>query len=364
VCEALMQRGRPVRLIAPRSTELCDSPLPVTYLPAPRRWTSLIYEPATVVWLLLAVRRSEAGVLYARHSPLLVAPTIVARLSGIPLVLEINGRTLDESEQVEPRLSSRIMLRTGILERLERRAVRTAKDCIVVSPGIAEYLASRHGVSGTHVHVVRNGVDLDRFTSMEPRVARELLGLDPTLTYIGWVGGLWSWQGLEFVIAAMVRLVRKRSDVRLLIVGRGEEQESLERLVRDEGIHGRVVFTGSVDPSRVPLYISAMEICIHYPKRARAGGSSPFKMYEYLAAGRPVIAGDDVGLRDEFGECVRYCQPEDADALAVAVEDLLQNPGEMAAMSDNARGFVRSGHSWSEVAMQIDTIIDEATGTP
>ncbi len=362
-CE-LAKRGWDVRLLAPRRGRRRGGYEPATYLPVPGAFPSAAFEPLAAAWLVARCLRERPDVIYTRHAPIHVAPAIASSLTGTPLVLEVNGRTLEEAEQRDVHFASRLLLRTGLLARLERFSLRHAARTVAVSAGVADYLERSYRVDRSRVRVVANGVDVDRFRPVDPAAARHALGLPPDGPYVGWIGGLRPWQGVDSIVNAADILRDHDPPVRFVIVGEGEVRAGLEGFVHERHLDDRVRFVGAVEQARVPTYIGACDLCIHYPVKARAGGSSPLKVYEYLASGRAVLAADVVGFREEFGDHIAYCPPEDPQALARAIRDLLDTPDRLAHLAGGGPPFVRAGHSWASVAGATDEVLSEAAGLP
>jgi glycosyltransferase involved in cell wall biosynthesis len=168
------------------------------------------------------------------------------------------------------------------------------------------------------------------------------------------------WQGLPFVVDALGML---DSSVHLLLVGDGPMREELERQSDHLGLGSRVHIAGRVPHASVPGYIAASHICLNYPLRLRANGASPFKVYEYLACGRPVVSANLPGLREDFGGAVAWCDPESPESLAAAVSALLADPIRMAALEGSGVEFVEGAHTWPIVAHEISEACLRAIGS-
>ena len=86
--------------------------------------------------------------------------------------------------------------------------------------------------------------------------------------------------------------------------------------------------------------------------RFRDGATSPFKVYEYLACGKPVLSSDLASIRSEFGDVLTYIEPESAVALAEAIRNAAVDP-QLGPRAQAGRRFVETGHSWQAVASAI-----------
>ena len=103
---------------------------------------------------------------------------------------------------------------------------------------------------------------------------------------VGFVGTLKPWHGTDLLLRA---LARTRENLRLDICGTGPQQEELEQLAAELGIAERVRLHGAVAPDEVPQVLHRLDIAAA-PYPAGDHYFSPLKVYEYLAAGLPVVA--------------------------------------------------------------------------
>jgi glycosyltransferase involved in cell wall biosynthesis len=143
--------------------------------------------------------------------------------------------------------------------------------------------------------------------------------------------------------------------VRLLIVGDGPQRETVAALARDLGVEHRTVFTGSIAHEQVPELVAAFDVAVVPYREQRRFYFSPLKLYEYLAAGRPVVAAD-VG---EIGHCIasgktglRY-QPGVLGSLTDAIEAVLSDPPLATALGRAGRDHVLEHHRWESTAAAI-----------
>jgi glycosyltransferase involved in cell wall biosynthesis len=147
----------------------------------------------------------------------------------------------------------------------------------------------------------------------------------------------------------------------LLVVGDGPEREALEELARSEGIGDAATFVGAVPHADVASYLGAFDVAVVPYGRIRSFYFSPLKLFEYLAAGRPVVAAD-VG---DLGRCVRHGEtgllypPGDAEALAGAIETLLSDRARAGSLARAGREHVGEYHTWEGNARLIIELTDQ-----
>jgi glycosyltransferase involved in cell wall biosynthesis len=175
--------------------------------------------------------------------------------------------------------------------------------------------------------------------------------------YLLYVGQLFPWKGVEVLVRALVYLPAERA----VIVGGSEEQIApLRRLAESEGVADRIHFAGMVPHARVRGYLEDARIAVL--PNLDAGVSrftSPLKLFEYMAAGVPVVASNLPSLREVLrdGENAILVPPGDPGALAEGIRSLLAD-GELAArVAARAREEV-TGYTWDVRAARILEVLD------
>src|SRR5206468_4460757 len=123
------------------------------------------------------------------------------------------------------------------------RTFAAATALLAVSAEMAAYL-ERFPVTRGRVHVVPNGVSLDRFP---PGLRPSRPGRAGVFT-VGFVGGLKPWHGLPVLVEAFALLRQRDRDARLLVVGEGAERECLQADLAARGLTGAAELTGAVGP--------------------------------------------------------------------------------------------------------------------
>jgi glycosyltransferase involved in cell wall biosynthesis len=195
--------------------------------------------------------------------------------------------------------------------------LRLADANVTVSPGCAEVMARRYGVAPPLV--VRNVPE--RVVVSPARAEGLRAGRAPLAVYIG---GLVSGRGIEETIEALPAA----PELRLLLMGRGldEYRARLERVAARLGVADRVEYRPPIEPADVVEAISGadMGLSLIQPICLSNELSLPNKLFEYTAAGLPVVASDlpvlGAVIREEgIGVAV---PPTDIDAIAQAMRDL------------------------------------------
>jgi len=314
-----------------------------------------------LVFVAIVKHKRRFDVIYRRHG-LYNSERLLARLFKILCVKEVNGIWVDEERIM--RHADRISLR--ITDRLERFSMPKADKIIVVTPRLKEVLQKDYGVPEDKIAVIRNGANIDLFKPMDVKKARAELGLSRTDNYVCFVGSLFRWHGVEYLIKSIPLILKQCPQTRFLIVGDGEMKQELIELARHTGIQDKVIFTAMVPYKKVPLYINASDVCVAPSVRERnqRSGVSPLKLCEYMACGKPVVTSRLSGLEmiaeNHAGILV---EPENPLELATAIITLLKDRELGMQMGQNGRRYVVENRSWKIIAQRVAEVLNKASAT-
>lgn len=281
---------------------------------------------------------------YERYSLWSHAAMEYARAAELPGVLEVNAPLIEEQ------LRFRELVDRSGAEDVARRVFSAASAIIAVSRGVAEHVARYPGLRAIP-QVVPNGVDPARF----PRGLAATAPAAPGTFTVGFVGTLKPWHGVDVLVDAFALLHRSAPTSRLLLVGDGPERDRVEARLHAAGLRDHVVLTGAVPLDRVPGLLASMDVAVApYPDHTDFY-FSPLKVYEYMAAGLPVVASR-VGQLTELighGRNGLLCEPGDPGRLAAALDQLRLDPSLGRRMGTDARRTILRHHTWDAVVDRV-----------
>lgn len=302
-----------------------------------------------------AVAGRRAAVVYTRDlqlADLLVGLTafahgpVIYEAHAVEALLYVErGALYGTGEKPNPRKARRLAKR-------EHRVWKSAAAFVTTTAGIRDSFTTAFGPR-EHVHVIPNGCDVaeDRcFTAPDRGAAR-----------VVYAGQLYPWKGVDVLVEAMARV----PEARLVILGGIEDEADLPRIrerVRSLGLSDRIEMPGTVPQARVAEELArASVICVPFLKSAMTERhTSPIKLFEALAAGRPIVASDLPSTREILrdGETARLVAPGEPAALAAAIQGLLAD-------RDAAERLARAAwedaprYSWDARAKSILAAIEE-----
>jgi glycosyltransferase involved in cell wall biosynthesis len=240
-------------------------------------------------------------------------------LKGLPPMFfelhEIFAETYAENHRNRNFIQRR---KLSVLREQERAVYSNARGLITTSNGIATDLRNVYSVSSPIV-VLPNGVDFHLASITHSTESNPI----PVLLYLG---NLHPWKGIDVLLQAM-RLV---TGAVLHIAGGSRDRIlQLTELANSLGIGEKVQFLGPIEPLDRFERIASSDICL-LPSTITAMGSrytSPLKLFEYLAMGKPVITSDLPAMREvlQHGKNAWMVKPGDARALAEGINAVLTN---------------------------------------
>ena len=237
---------------------------------------------------------------------------------------------------------------------LFKQALKKPKLFFVLNQNLKDEIISM-GVNPDLVHIAPSGVDIKDFDISESQVeARIKVGLPTHSKIVLYSGQFYDWKGVD-VLAEAAKLLPQHNFV---FVG-GVEPE-LSAFKAKYGSLNNVTILPSVNRSLVPHYLKAADVLV-VPNSAKGRISthftSPLKLYEYMATKKPVVISDMPSMRQAVGSgSVMFCGPDNPEALAKAIENVLNDENLSRNLVDKAYMEVQE-YSWEERAKKIISLM-------
>jgi len=315
--------------------------------------------------LLEVAQEVKPDVLHA-HSPALnaVAALRVGRKLGIPVVYEI--RAFWEDAAVDHGTSKEWGLRYRLTRGLETWALRRVDFATTICEGLRAEIASTRGIPASKIEVIPNAVDIGDFSvggARDEELAAQL-GLDGK-TVLGFIGSFYAYEGLDILLDALPAMLAQRPDVRLLLVGGGDQEPALRAQAKALGVEQQVVFTGRVPHSQVQRYYNLVDVlCYPRHKMRLTDLVTPLKPLEAMAQGRLMVASDVGGHKEliEDGSTGVLFAAGDAQALARQVLALLAMPQRWPALRAAGRAFVENERNWGASVARYRKVYGQLNG--
>jgi len=347
MCEAFARSGHRVTLVAKDNPERLEGGIDndhsfygvapifeIVKVPRPS-WRGASLALACRIQTLMANARSETDLLYSRD---LIAAYLGIR-SGYPTVFE--------AHEVPDRWWSR-----AAFGRLARSSY--FRRLVVISRALKEDLARLSRTREEKVVIAHDGADPAASTRQRSRRTQPT---DRVRLQVGYAGSLYPGRGIGLIL----ELARRQPEHDIHIIG-GEsmdlEQWSHAALPRN------LVFHGHVPHALIPDHLASFDVALLPYQRRVMGRSrrsdtsrwmSPMKMFEYMAAGLPIVSSDLPVLREvlENGRNALLVSPDDLDAWAKAISLLAANAGLRRRLGEAARADLIEYYTWETRARSV-----------
>lgn len=288
--------------------------------------------------LARAARALQPDLLYERYNLFFLAGAWIARWHGLRFFLEVNAPLAEERARHGG-------LKLHRIARLAERHVWRSADCVLPVTAVLARRIAEAGVAPDRIRVVPNGVVPDRF--LPP--ARDISDR-PTLV-LGFVGFVRDWHGLDAVISGLA--TPAGATLRFEVIGEGPARPGLEALAASLGLAERVRFAGVVAHEQVPEAVGGFDIALQ-PRVVDY--ASPLKLFDYMAAGRAIVAPDQPNIREILAHerTALLFDPARPDAMWQAIARLAEDAALRHRLGTAARAeLLRRDYTWHGNAARV-----------
>jgi glycosyltransferase involved in cell wall biosynthesis len=357
--------------------------------------------------------RTRQDLIFTRDLGLAALLVRLPRQARAPIVYEAHGLAADTAAALPALLTGAPAASAAKLKRLaarERRVWRQADGYVTITKGLAEELAHRFGprsvvavvADGTATDTTDNTIATDSTDNTDNTIATDntdntdhtiatdntdntdnTIATDSTdntdntiatdntdntersrpLT-VGYAGHLYPWKGVDLVIEVIAAL----PDTRGLIIGGHPGEADLARiqeLARARGCAHRIVFTGLLPPRDARRRMRDADVLV-LPNPASAISNrftSPLKLFDYMAAGRPIVASDLPSIREVLAndDTAVLVEPGSVPALIAGVRRIRSDRALAARLARRALEEVRH-YTWTERARRLDVLFRQVIG--
>lgn len=297
-------------------------------------------------------RSNKFGLIYERYSLFATAGCMFAQSTNLPFVLEVNAPLVMEASRYR-QLSQMPLARS-----VEQYLFTNADHIISVSERLRDYIVEV--VPEARVTVVPNGVSLENFESETDVISwrNKLTGKPDEAFIIGFVGSVKPWHGVDLLMETTSQLVNMDSTYSMCVVGTGDEdyESQLHKQCSELNLSDNLSFTGAVAFEDIPHVLKSMDVLVApYPDLSHFY-FSPLKLFEYMAAGKPIIASDigQIASLLQHEKTALLVPPGNPEAMADAIRRLRNDTDLAQSLSMNALNEVRINHTWRR---RLDTVV-------
>ncbi len=299
----------------------------------------------------------KPDLIFATHTPLMVgqAGLSLKKHFGVPFVFEVRD------------LWPEVLVNIGVLRNrfvvsylcnMARRIYQAADHISAASPGMKDGIL-RYGVPDDKITVVTNASDLDLFgPHVDGTAERERLGLGNRFSVI-YFGAHGQANGLDYVLDAAAELKRRsREDVAFVLHGDGGEKARLIRRAATEGLDN-VVFSDPVpEKNQMSRIVAGCDACMTIYRASKELTWSPNKLFDALAAGKPIVVNVPGWLGDtvEQNKCGIQIDPANPASLADALEAMADDQAFCRRCAMNSRRLAEDVFAREKQAAKLEAV--------
>lgn len=372
-CYALAARGHVVTMgVRPDTQSPARDPFAFYGLPriaGVRVETAVVTGPAVArragylaFALTRATGRGRQDVIFTRDLGLAALLLRIPAPLRAPVVYEAHGIAAETAAALPTMVSGAPPASPAKIRRLSSRESRVwhaADGYVTITAGLKTELERRFG-SRPRIAVVPDGARLAT-EDAEQKTAAEFPAHQFT---VGYAGHLYPWKGVDLVVEAIAAM----DDTRGLIIGGHEKEPDLARvkaLATTLGCSSRVTFTGLLPPGDVAARLRQADV-LALPNPASAIArefTSPLKLFEYMASGRPIVASDLPSFREVLtdGRNAVLVEAGRAEALAAGILRIKDDPSFGRQLAAQALIDVRA-YTWAGRATALETLFADVIG--
>lgn len=277
-------------------------------------------------------------VIYERSHYGMVGGIAVANNRGIHHILEVNSPNVEE----RIKLSGKSLLTRKAAQK-DQWAFAHTDHVLTVSTHLAELLEITN--MAKKWSVTPNAIRLGQQKESTINTSRKSLQIDKSAILLGFVGSIFPWHGVDLIIHTVADLQHKGRHVQAMIVGDGAILDELKSLTKDLKLENIIHFVGSVPQQDTFSYTQLCDILI-MPKSNKYG--SPVKIFEYGLARKPCIVPNTFPVVEVFEhEQDGWVVESSLDAIASAIESIIDAPDKAEKCAKNWHVKVTSKHTWT-----------------
>ncbi|MFH1449731.1 MAG: glycosyltransferase family 4 protein [bacterium] len=297
------------------------------------------YNPSIIAKVLSLIKEYDINIIHTHDFKSNLIGLITALLYKKPLITTIHGR-----------LSTPFRVR--IYESIDSLLIRFFDKVVVGSNDLKEKLIKKWKISPQKIELIHNSVDILRFNLPldSDRIKAEFKIKEDEII-VTTIGQLKKEKGVEYLLAAVPKVIEKFKEVRFLICGEGEYKEELIKLAEKLNITKNVIFTGYYDDLSQVLGVSDLFITPSLME------SLPIVILEAMCAGLPII-GTKVG---DIPFCINsknglLIKPKSSEEISKAIIKLLTNKEKLKEMGKESRNLVKERFSDEVMVRKIEDI--------
>lgn len=301
---------------------------------------------------------TDIHLIHERYYGIATGAALASKKLGIPFILEVNAEFFDQRDAQGVPIKG---LQRKLFLMKTRYCFDRADKIICVSEQLRIHLIKKWNLPPEKTITLECAADVDAFgRNYDARNVRQKLSLGQEPVVI-WIGGFYIWHDLDLLLESFIKVVNVLPTAKLVLVGDGKNRLNFERKVKEMGFDRSVITVGLVEHAKIPEVLSIADVAVAPAPSmpAQDGGTgTPLKLFEYMAAGKAIVASDVYHSASviQNGFTGILVEPGNVDSFAEAIIKVLVDKEERDRLARNARQRAIALHSWQHYTELLETI--------
>jgi glycosyltransferase involved in cell wall biosynthesis len=309
----------------------------------------------------LAIKVRDVDIIIGTSPPLFQSVTayVISKIKRAPFIFEVRDLWLDFAKDLKV-MTNPLVFR--ILKMLETFLYKYCCRIMVNSPGFIKFIEK--AVPLEKIFLIPNGVDVSDFESINSdSIDRLKAKLNPENHFvIMYTGNIGVANDIESIIETAARVEKDYPDILFQIVGGGIKKEELLSYCKNNNI-GNIEFLAPFPKKKIGIVIKTADICLATLKNIELFKTVyPNKVFDYMAAGKPVITAIDGVIRDvvEDAECGQYVEPGNIDSYINGIVYYYKNRDNVVRHGHSGYLYVKENFNRKFIAQKLDKELKNA----
>lgn len=261
-------------------------------------------------WLkcLFLIKKNNPNIVHSQTIQMGVPCFLAKKIFGIPYIVYCHG--------------SDVYLPWKFKKIISKLILENAKAVVVLTEHMKKEVES-FKFNIKNIFIIPNGINLEKFKSLSKNNIRKELKISDSEKIVLFVGSLKKVKGIKYLIKAFDIVKAKKQNIKLFLIGDGEQKYELEELSEKLGIKKDIIFLGKLENREIPKYMKACDLFV-LPSLSEG---LPIVILEAMASGLPIIASNIRGIREivKDQENGFLIEPKDSQKIAEKILYLFSN---------------------------------------
>jgi len=331
------------------------NPLRIDRVPIGFSMRKLLLDATLVPAIWRQLRHQQYSCIHAVEEAAFPA-VVLGRRYGVPVIYDMQSSLPEQLVRHRVFRGRRVQ---AVLRRCEAWLLRRA-DAVVSSAGLLQKVSD--SAPGTLAREWHFPTSASAPSSGSEGMLRAELGIPPHARVVVYAGTFEPYQGLSMLLGAVQRVIEAVPDVIFVLVGgEGEPAEAVRREVAQRKLNGAMRVLGRKPRAEMPAFLAMADLLVS-PRSY--GDNLPLKVFDYLAAGRAIVATDLPAHRALLDESRARLTEPTAAGLAAAIIELLRSPARAAELAQAAREYATANLGWARFVAMVEAVYDEVAPKP